>query len=565
MIVGIDLGTTNSLVAVWKDDASMLVPNALGQLLTPSVVGLDDEGRILVGQAARERLHTHPSLTTALFKRHMGSAHQTALGNHVFRPEELSALVLRSLKEDVERAYGETVVEAVISVPAYFSDAQRKATRIAGELAGLKVDKLINEPTAAALAFGLPQHGKECSFLVFDLGGGTFDVSILELFEGVMEVRASAGDNFLGGEDFDRLLAEAFVRTQAGQPGFPAPESIAHALHREAQRLRIALGQVRSDEFVLRVDGQQWQQTFTQEDMAALYAPLLERLRNPVERAMRDARLQIGDLDEILMVGGTTRMPLVRKLAAGMFGRFPSIQLNPDEAVAHGAAIQAALKSRDAALEEVVLTDVCSYTLGIEVSQQHGQHRESGHYLPIIERNTTVPVSRVKTVCSAEEGQAAVKVCIFQGESRLVRDNIPLGELEIPLPPHNKGNVDLDVRFTYDNNGILECQVTIPKTAEQFALVIENNPGVLSPKEIAERLQALAALKVHPRDQQVNTLLMARLEHLYQESLGERRELIGDWAGQFQRALDSQDERIIRQTRTELNERLGQLERGGWH
>ncbi|MCF7533046.1 molecular chaperone HscC [Pseudomonas petrae] len=565
MIVGIDLGTTNSLVAVWKDDASVLVPNALGELLTPSVVGLDDEGRILVGQAARERLHTHPSLTTALFKRHMGSAHQTALGNHVFRPEELSALVLRSLKEDVERAYGETVVEAVISVPAYFSDAQRKATRIAGELAGLKVDKLINEPTAAALAFGLPQHGKECSFLVFDLGGGTFDVSILELFEGVMEVRASAGDNFLGGEDFDRLLAEAFVRSQADQPGFPAPESIAHALHREAQRLRIALGQVRSDEFVLRVDGQQWQQTFTQADMAALYAPLLERLRNPVERAMRDAKLQIGDLDEILMVGGTTRMPLVRKLAAGLFGRFPSIQLNPDEAVAHGAAIQAALKSRDAALEEVVLTDVCSYTLGIEVSQQHGQHRENGHYLPIIERNTTVPVSRVKTVCSAEEGQAAVKVCIFQGESRLVRDNIPLGELEIPLPPHNKGNVDLDVRFTYDNNGILECQVTIPKTGEQFALVIENNPGVLSPKEIAERLQALAVLKVHPRDQQVNTLLMARLEHLYQESLGERRELIGDWASQFQRALDSQDERIIRQTRTELNERLGQLERGGWH
>ncbi|TDV58149.1 molecular chaperone HscC [Pseudomonas graminis] len=565
MIVGIDLGTTNSLVAVWKDDASMLVPNALGQLLTPSVVGLDDEGRILVGQAARERLHTHPSLTTALFKRHMGSAHTTTLGNHTFRPEELSALVLRSLKEDVERAYGETVVEAVISVPAYFSDAQRKATRIAGELAGLKVDKLINEPTAAALAFGLPQHGKECSFLVFDLGGGTFDVSILELFEGVMEVRASAGDNFLGGEDFDRLLAEAFVRTQADQPGFPAPESIVHALHREAQRLRIALGQVRSDAFVLRVDGRQWQQTFTQEDMAALYAPLLERLRNPVERAMRDARLQVGDLDEILMVGGTTRMPLVRKLAAGMFGRFPSIQLNPDEAVAHGAAIQAALKSRDAALEEVVLTDVCSYTLGIATSHQVGQHFEGGHYLPIIERNTTVPVSRVETVCPVDDTQTSVMVKIFQGESRLVRDNIPLGELEIPLPPRSGGNLNLDVRFTYDNNGILECQVTIPSTGEQSALVIENNPGVLSPKEIAQRLQALAALKVHPRDQQINTLLTARLEHLYQESLGARRELIDNWASQFQRALDSQDDRIIRQTRTELDERLGQLERGGWH
>ena len=565
MIVGIDLGTTNSLVAVWKDDASVLVPNALGQFLTPSVVGLDDEGRILVGQAARERLHTHRSLTTALFKRHMGSAHTTILGNHKFRPEELSALVLRSLKEDVERAYGETVDEAVISVPAYFSDAQRKATRIAGELAGLKVDKLINEPTAAALAFGLPQHGKECSFLVFDLGGGTFDVSILELFEGVMEVRASAGDNFLGGEDFDRLLAEAFVRTQARQPGFPAPESITHALHREAQRLRIALGQDRSGEFVLRADGQQWQQTFTQEDMAALYAPLLERLRNPVERAMRDARLQIGDLDEILLVGGTTRMPLVRKLAAGMFGRFPSIQLNPDEAVAHGAAIQAALKSRDAALEEVVLTDVCSYTLGIATSHWVGQHFEAGHYLPIIERNTTVPVSRVETVSPVDDAQTSVMVRIFQGESRLVRDNIPLGELEIPLPPRSDGDLKLDVRFTYDNNGILECQVSIPSTGEQFALVIENNPGVLSPQEIAERLQALAALKVHPRDQQINTLLVARLEHLYQESLGPRRELIDSWAGQFQRALETQDERIIRQTRTELNERLGQLERGGWH
>lgn len=567
MIVGIDLGTTNSLVAVWKDDASVLVPNALGELLTPSVVGLDDEGRILVGQAARERLHTHPSLTTALFKRHMGSAHQTALGNHVFRPEELSALVLRSLKEDVERAYGETVVEAVISVPAYFSDAQRKATRIAGELAGLKVDKLVNEPTAAALAFGLPQHGKECSFLVFDLGGGTFDVSILELFEGVMEVRASAGDNFLGGEDFDRLLAEAFVRSQADQPGFPAPESIAHALHREAQRLRIALGQVRSNEFVLRVDGKEWQQTFTQEDMAALYAPLLERLRNPVERAMRDAKLQIGDLDEILLVGGTTRMPLVRKLAAGLFGRFPSIQLNPDEAVAHGAAIQAALKSRDSALEEVVLTDVCSYTLGIATSHRVGQHFEGGHYLPIIERNTTVPVSRVETVCPVDHTQTSVMVRIYQGESRLVRDNILLGELEIPLPPRSDDKLDLDlnVRFTYDNNGILECQVSIPSTGAQFALVIENNPGVLSPQQIAERLQALAALKVHPRDQQANTLLMAKLEHLYQESLGARRELIGTWASQFQRALDGQDERIIRQTRTELNERLGQLERGGWH
>lgn len=563
MIVGIDLGTTNSLVAVWNNDASVLVPNALGQLLTPSVVGLDDEGRILVGQAARERLCTHPSLTTALFKRHMGSARSVQLGSTPFRPEELSAILLRSLKEDVERAYGEAVTEAVISVPAYFSDAQRKATRIAGELAGLKVDKLINEPTAAALAYGLPQQGSESSFLVFDLGGGTFDVSILELFDGVMEVRSSAGDNFLGGEDFDQLLAQHFVQAQAKTPDFPATQSISQVLHREAERVRIELGHSPTCEFVLRVDGRQWQHTFSQEEMTKLFEPLLERLRNPVERALRDARMRIDELDQVLLVGGATRMPLVRKLAASLFGRFPSVHLNPDEAVALGAAIQAALKSRHAALEEVVLTDVCPYTLGIETARRVGHQHESGHYLPIIERNTTVPVSRVETVCTVDEAQERVQVRIFQGESRLVRDNIALGELEIPVPPHQGGTVDLDVRFTYDSNGILECQVSIPMTGEQFALVIENNPGVLSAEEIAERLQRLAALKVHPRDQQVNTLLIARLERLYQESLGELRQQIDHWATLFQQALASQDERVIRQARHELNERVALLDRGG--
>lgn len=563
MIVGIDLGTTNSLVAVWHNDASVLVPNALGQVLTPSVVGLDDEGRILVGQAARERLHTHSTLTAALFKRHMGSAHTVQLGTQSLRPEELSALVLRSLKDDVERAYGEPVTEAVISVPAYFSDAQRKATRIAGELAGLKVDKLINEPTAAALAYGLPQHGKETSFLVFDLGGGTFDVSVLELFDGVMEVRASAGDNYLGGEDFDQVLAERFIQTQRDQPGFPPTPSIAHALRREAERVRQALGQETTSEFVLRVDGQQWKHVFSQDEMATLFAPLLERLRNPIERALRDARIRINELDEVLLVGGTTRMPLVRKLAAGLFGRFPSFHINPDEAVAHGAAIQAALKSRSAALEEVVLTDVCSYTLGISTSVRVGQHYEDGHYLPIIERNSTVPVSRVKTVCTVHELQESVLVKIYQGESRLVRDNIALGELEIPVPANTGGVVDLDVRFTYDINGILECQVRIPMTGEQHALVIENNPGVLGSEEIAQRLLALAELKVHPREQQINTVLVARLERLYQESLGELREQIAHWANLFQQALASQDERLIRQARHDLSGRISLLETGG--
>ena len=564
MIVGIDLGTTNSLVAVWREGAPELVRNALGDTLTPSVVGLDDEGQILVGKTARERLHTHPARTAALFKRYMGSAQEVRLGERTFRPEELSALVLKSLKADVERQYGEPVTEAVISVPAYFSDAQRKATRIAGELAGLKVEKLINEPTAAALAYGLHQKDSETSFLIFDLGGGTFDVSILELYDGVMEVRASAGDNFLGGEDFDLMLMERFVALQGQQSGFPALEQVRQPLRREAERVRKALAQESNSEFVLRYNEQEWRQTFTQAQLAELFAPLLERLRGPIERALRDARIRVADLDEVLLVGGTTRMPLVRKLAAGLFGRFPSISLNPDEVVAQGAAVQAALKSRDAALEEVVLTDVCPYTLGIETSITFGQQSESGHYLPIIERNSVVPVSRVRSVQTLHDNQSKVLFRIFQGESRLVKDNIKLGELEIDVPPRKAGEVSIDVRFTYDNNGILETDVTIPLTGANHRLVIENNPGVLNPDEIQERLKALEKLKIHPRDQQVNTHMVARLERLYQELLGDERETAGYLATQFQQILETQDERKISEVRKQIAEQLDRLERGTW-
>ncbi|MEQ4339745.1 molecular chaperone HscC [Pseudomonas syringae] len=562
MIVGIDLGTTNSLVAVWRDGSSELVTNALGETLTPSVVGLDDDGQILVGKAARERLQTHPEKTTALFKRYMGSAQEIRLGSATYRPEELSSLVLKSLKADVERAFDEPVTEAVISVPAYFSDAQRKATRIAGELAGLKVEKLINEPTAAALAYGLHQKEGETSFLVFDLGGGTFDISILELFDGVMEVRASAGDNFLGGEDFDQVMVEHFVNLHRDEPNFPSTELIAPALRREAERVRRALGQDGSADFVLRHADREWRKTITQEQMSDFYAPLLNRLRAPAERALRDARIRVADLDEILLVGGTTRMPLIRKLAASLFGRFPSIALNPDEIVAQGAAVQAALKQRDAALEEIVLTDVCPYTLGIETITQVGNRYESGHYLPIIERNSVVPVSRVKTVQTVSDDQEHVMVRIFQGESRMVKDNIALGELIIPIPKAKAGEVALDVRFTYDNNGLLEADVMTQLTGERHKLVIENNPGVMTPDEIQERLQVLEALKVHPREQQANTHLIARLERLYQECLGSDRELIDHWTTQFQHVLETQDERQISEIRKQLKQEVDTFEQG---
>ncbi|EPO1789022.1 molecular chaperone HscC [Cronobacter turicensis] len=564
MIVGIDLGTTNSLAAIWQEGSPRLITNAMGEWLTPSVVGLDDEGRVLVGKAARERLHTHPHLTTALFKRHMGTAWTVRLGDKLFRAEELSALVLRSLKEDIERACGEPVTEAVISVPAYFSDAQRKATRIAGELAGLKVEKLINEPTAAALAYGLHRREEEGTFLVFDLGGGTFDVSVLELFEGVMEVRASAGDNFLGGEDFDQALIDVFVARQRAAGGLPDPAAHTHALRREAERVRHALGESHAATFTLRAEDQTWSQTIHQGDLNDIFAPLLTRLRQPIERALRDARIRVADLDDILLVGGATRMPLVRRLAASLFGRFPSVSINPDEAVALGAAVQAALKKRDAALEEVVLTDVCPYTLGIETVKAFGRHLDEGHYLPVIERNVVVPVSRMKRVCTLADNQTVVEFTIYQGESRLVKDNIELGRMRVSVPPKPAGEVSLDVRFTYDVNGILEAEVTVPLTGERQQLIIENNPGVLTPQEIAERLAQLSALKIHPRERQPNTHLLARLDRLYQENTGELREEISYLGVRFQQALESQDDARIDKARHEITQQADAIEAGMW-
>ena len=368
MIVGIDLGTTNSLIAVWQDGVARLIPNMLGEFLTPSCVSLDEDGSILVGRAARERLQTHPERTAAVFKRHMGSDKVVHLGKRAFRAEELSALVLKALKADAEAYLGAPVTEAVITVPAYFSDAQRKATRAAGQLAGLKVDRLLNEPTAAALAYGMHQQGNESRFLVFDLGGGTFDVSILELFEGVMEVRASAGDNYLGGEDFVLTMMELFFE----RTGLPAKlKNDPHFMQRltaQAESAKRVLSAAPTATMRMRHDEKDHLLEIDEELLEKVCAHLLKRLRDPVERALRDANLRSSELDSIVLAGGATRMPVVKRLVTRMFGRFPASDINPDEVVALGAAVQAGLKMKDAALKEVVMTDVSPYSLGIEIS-----------------------------------------------------------------------------------------------------------------------------------------------------------------------------------------------------
>ena len=566
MIIGIDLGTTNSLVAIWRDGKASIIPNALGQHLTPSCVGMDDDGTVLIGEAARARLQTHPHMTAALFKRYMGSERKTQLGKESFRPEELSSMVLRSLKEDAEAYLGHKVEEAIITVPAYFSDAQRKATRVAGQLAGLKVERLLNEPTAAALAYGIQDTQRETKFLVFDLGGGTFDVSILELFEGVMEVRASAGDNFLGGEDFVTLIVDAFLQRSGVDKHIQGTEltgSQRQRLRDEAERVKRALSESTAEKMSFHYQGTEFSWDLTEEVLAQLSEPLLQRLRLPIERALRDATIKASELDSVVLAGGSTRMPLVRKLTSRMFGRFPMIHLNPDEAIALGAAVQAGLKMRDAALDEVVMTDVAPYSLGIAISRQVGPNSyDPGHFLPIIERNSTVPVSRVENIVPIKDFQRELKVSVYQGEARLVSDNIYLGTLSFPIPPKKVGEVSADVRFTYDVSGVLEAEVTVLPSQEKHKLVITENAGVMTAQEIEARLAELAELKIHPRDMIENRTLVAQADRLYEQLLGAEREYLARYAAAFQTILQRQDPVATRHAREALQQAMEQLEGG---
>lgn len=566
MIIGIDLGTTNSLVAVWRDGKASIIPNALGKHLTPSCVGIDDDGTVLVGEAARARLQTHSHMTASVFKRYMGSERKTRLGNQVFRPEELSSMVLRSLKEDAESFLGHPVTEAVITVPAYFSDAQRKATRVAGQLAGLKVERLLNEPTAAALAYGIQDTKRETKFLVFDLGGGTFDVSILELFDGVMEVRATAGDNFLGGEDFVSAMCEAFM-TRSGLAKEMGENELTggqkQRLRDEGERVKRALSEVTSARMMFSYHGTEFGWDITEESFATLCEPLIQRLRTPVERALRDATIKASELDSVVLAGGATRMPLVRKLASRMFGRFPQISIDPDEVVALGAAVQAGLKMRDAALDEVVMTDVAPYSLGIAIARQVGpDDYEGGHYLPIIERNCAVPVSRVENITTINDFQKELTVRVYQGEARMVSDNIFLGTLNFPIASKKAGEVSADVRFTYDVSGVLEAEITVLPSQEKHKLVITENAGVMTPAEIEQRLLELSELKIHPRDRIENRTLVAQADRLYEQLLGQRREYLAQHVAAFQAVLDKQDPIDTRRARETLLQVMRQLDGG---
>ncbi len=564
-IIGIDLGTTNSAAAFLASDGPRLIPNALGGTLTPSVVGIDESGKLLVGAAAKELQVVEPQRCAALFKRHMGSDWTIKLGGRTFNPEELSSLILRSLKADAEAFFKQTVTKAVITVPAYFNDRQRKATIAAGKIAGLDVQRILNEPTAAAIAYGFHESKEDKTLLIFDLGGGTFDVSIVEFFEGTLEVKASSGESFLGGEDFTRALAARILegrKLNFERAEMESPLLVSRLIQQcEVAKCRLSTqptAAVRIPDRKGNFTDDAETVTVTREQMEAWIASIANRIELPIRRVLGDAKLSPKQIDEIILVGGATRMPMVVERIKGLLGKDPQRRLNPDEVVAMGAAVQAGLVGKAESLEDLVVTDVAPFTLGIEITKQFGHEFRHGYFMPVVERNTTIPVSRVERVSTLSPNQTIVKVRVYQGEARRTEDNLCLGEFEVAGIPPGPAGQEVDIRFTYDLNGVLEVEATIVATGKRVNHVITRHARNLSAEQIKQAIRDMEKLKVHPREEEENRYLLRKAERLYQELDKFGRDHLSDLLDVFEAALSSQDKEAIESARTNLQVFLSQ-------
>lgn len=561
MIIGIDLGTTNSLVAYFHGDRPEIIPNRLGRHLTPSVVSIDEEEQIYVGDSAVERGLLYPGSAASVFKRDMGSGRKFKLLHKEFTAEELSSFVLRALKEDAEHFLGEEVTEAVISVPAYFNDARRRATKRAGELAGLKVERIISEPTAAAIAYGLYQSQKHARFLVFDLGGGTFDVSILELFDTILEVRAVAGDNFLGGEDFTEVLETMFFEKFSQFDKLTMDEKTLRHIHKQAELCKMGFSSGRVSTMQCKIGEEQFSMDVELSKYEEACSELLDRIRQPVKRSLSDAHIRLADINKVVLVGGATKSPVIRRFVSKLFKSLPDTNVNPDEAVALGAAIQAAMKERRDAIKEVILTDVCPFTLGTEVVREWEKgFFEDGLFCPIIDRNTVIPTSRTERLYTVRDKQSKIRINVLQGESRLAANNLSLGELLIEVPEAKAGEEAVDVTYTYDINSILEVEVKVLSTQEVTKQVFRGRDVDMTDEEIKERLETLSYLKIHPRDREENKYLLLRGERIYEESVGDKRMYIEAALHKYEKALDTYDPAVIEDAKREFKEFLEELE-----
>jgi len=555
-IIGIDLGTTNSLVSVWEDDGVKLIPNSFGENLTPSVVSVDINGSYYVGKIARERLITQPEVTFKEFKRDMGTNEKYKAYNNSYTPEDLSSFILKQLKADAEQYLKEEVTEAIISVPAYFNDKQRAATRNAGVIAGLKVERLINEPSAAALAYRNNTDEEHQIFIVFDFGGGTLDVSLVDAFDNIIEIQAVAGDNRLGGKDFNEIIAKDFCNKN-NLKWDKLSLKMQAVLYRECENIKIQLTSNNEVKSTIRINNKGYEYDLSNQELINISVDLFRRMTVPLQRVMNDSGITLNDLSKVILVGGSSKMPVVRHYIASMFDRNVDESINPDEIVGMGAGVTAGIKERKAAIKDVILSDICPFTLGIDVI--------GGRMSPIINKNQILPCSRVRRYVTTQENQREFVINAYQGESMTASVNLLLDTFTLKLPPMPKSEAYADVRFSYDINGLFDIDIISPFIKNNIHKSLVNKHSGLSEEELAKRCAELEKMKIHPRDMQENKYILEAAGRLYEECNIEQQAVISEATLIFNEVLETQDLKKIRPAYVKFTVKLGLIEQTLFH